>query len=306
MSDSEDEDIKRAIALSLQQEASSTPAGSTPGAAVNLISSDEDEDDLDAPLRIHKQKQKQPQLTKVIYLSDDEPDPVTVSKEGTKRVHSPSNTQPSIDPDNSSKPRPQPAPSALLGLDRKQMEAERLARAQKKKQEDEEQLSRKRKASTSLVPPSDQEGRIVEAKFWRQSQPTLQGKEAKDTTFLTDLTSKAKSPKVSTTPTLPKVMSFKEQQALQAPGIQYPDGVVKRTWVKGFPREDDIKIEDVFQKDDLELAVLSSFQVDPDWVADKLIEGTRVVWVLQAKDDDEVSAILTSQLSHSEEVSVTP
>lgn len=88
----------------------------------------------------------------------------------------------------------------------------------------------------------------------------------------------------------PGVLSFKQQQALQTSGIQYPDGVVKRTWLRGCPEEEDtIKIEEVFQKDDLELAVLSTFQVDPDWVSTKLLDKTKVIWILSARDDAEVS-----------------
>jgi len=35
---------------------------------------------------------------------------------------------------------------------------------------------------------------------------------------------------------------------------------VKKTAAQGCPREDDITIEEVFQKDDLELAILSAFR----------------------------------------------
>lgn len=73
-------------------------------------------------------------------------------------------------------------------------------------------------------------------------------------------------------------------------GVQYPDGVIKKTWVHGCRRDgDDIKIEEVLQKDDITLAVLGAFQVDGDWVKGKLNEGTRVYWVLQAKTNFEVS-----------------
>lgn len=65
---------------------------------------------------------------------------------------------------------------------------------------------------------------------------------------------------------------------------------MKKTWVQGCPRQgDDIKIEEVFQKADLDLAVLSAFQVNPDWVERKLNEKTKIVWVIQSKDEAEVS-----------------
>ncbi|KAI1478707.1 phospholipase D/nuclease [Daldinia eschscholtzii] len=52
--------------------------------------------------------------------------------------------------------------------------------------------------------------------------------------------------------------------------LPYPKGTVKKTWAKGFPRKDDIKIEEVLQKDELELAVISSFQWDEQWMLSKI------------------------------------
>ncbi|KAF5619423.1 Tyrosyl-DNA phosphodiesterase 1 [Fusarium tjaetaba] len=53
--------------------------------------------------------------------------------------------------------------------------------------------------------------------------------------------------------------------------VPYPKGAIKRTWAKGYPRtSDDIKIEEVFQKDKLELALLSSYQWDDEWLMSKI------------------------------------
>jgi len=41
--------------------------------------------------------------------------------------------------------------------------------------------------------------------------------------------------------------------------LEYPRGAVKKTWAFGYPRENDIKIEEVLQKDKLKVAVLSAF-----------------------------------------------
>ena len=69
-------------------------------------------------------------------------------------------------------------------------------------------------------------------------------------------------------------------------GLQFPSGVVKKTWALGFPREDDIKIEEVLQRSDLQLAVLSSFQWDIDWLFSKLDrKKTKAILVMQAKED---------------------
>ncbi|KAI6779187.1 uncharacterized protein J7T54_000333 [Emericellopsis cladophorae] len=53
--------------------------------------------------------------------------------------------------------------------------------------------------------------------------------------------------------------------------LQFPRGVVKKTWAYGYPRSaDDIKIEEILQKDRLELALLSSFQWDDAWLMSKI------------------------------------
>ncbi|KAJ4028328.1 hypothetical protein NW752_000585 [Fusarium irregulare] len=53
--------------------------------------------------------------------------------------------------------------------------------------------------------------------------------------------------------------------------LPYPKGTIKRTWAKGYSRtSEDIKIEEIFQKDKLELALLSSYQWDDEWLVSKL------------------------------------
>lgn len=73
--------------------------------------------------------------------------------------------------------------------------------------------------------------------------------------------------------------------------VPFPDGVVKRTWARGYPRSpDDMKIEEVFQKDQLELAVLSSFQWDDEWMLSKLnMSKTKLLIIAFAADDAQVS-----------------
>lgn len=72
-------------------------------------------------------------------------------------------------------------------------------------------------------------------------------------------------------------------------GVQFPLGVVKKTWAQETPREDDIKIEEVLQISTLEHAVLGAYQVDTDWLLTKMSPFTKVIWVLQAKTEAEVS-----------------
>jgi hypothetical protein len=87
---------------------------------------------------------------------------------------------------------------------------------------------------------------------------------------------------------LPEVLSYKQQQDLLAPGIHFPDGVVRKTWAYGFPRQNDIKIEEVLQKDDLELAVLSAYLWDDEWILRKInMRKTKVICVVQAESEEQ-------------------
>ncbi|KAG9252779.1 ubiquitin interaction domain-containing protein [Emericellopsis atlantica] len=69
--------------------------------------------------------------------------------------------------------------------------------------------------------------------------------------------------------------------------LQFPRGVVKKTWAYGYPRlGDDIKIEEVLQKDRLELALLSSFQWDDAWLMSKIDTGkTKLVLLAYAQNE---------------------
>ena len=66
----------------------------------------------------------------------------------------------------------------------------------------------------------------------------------------------------------------------------FSTGTVKKTWVLGHERAgDDIKIEEIMQKDDLQTAILSSFQWDITWLLTKVdMERSKVTLVMQAKD----------------------
>jgi hypothetical protein len=75
--------------------------------------------------------------------------------------------------------------------------------------------------------------------------------------------------------------------------VPFPHATVKRTWARGYSRtSDDIKIEEVFQKDQLLLAVLSSFQWDEEWMISKLdMSKTKVLLMAFAADDAQKSAM---------------
>ena len=111
------------------------------------------------------------------------------------------------------------------------MEAERLARNAKRKAPDsaQEGQDRSQRAKTGSSPPGQAQGATVSGFATRS---------------------------------LPGGLAVHDQAAAATAdqtGLRFPQGVVKRTWASGFPRTaDDISIEEVLQKADLELAVISS------------------------------------------------
>ncbi|KAF4472289.1 Tyrosyl-DNA phosphodiesterase 1 [Fusarium albosuccineum] len=76
------------------------------------------------------------------------------------------------------------------------------------------------------------------------------------------------------------------ESSLPSP-LPFPNGAVKRTWARGYPRtSEDIKIEEVFQRDKLELAVLSSYQWDDEWLMSKIDpRKTKLLLVAYAADE---------------------
>ncbi|KAL1982854.1 hypothetical protein VTN96DRAFT_854 [Rasamsonia emersonii] len=160
----------------------------------------------------------------------------------------------------------------LLGIDRKKQEQERLARVAK------------RKAEQSIPPPpASRESKIARPNTSLPSDRNL-GQPLSTATL-------GPSSTQSSSPLARQAPAEKEKPAnatpSSIPSIQFPKGVVKKTWVFGCPRKgDDIKIEEVFQRSDLELAILSAFQWDMEWLFSKLDTArTRFLLVMQAKEE---------------------
>ncbi|OAQ95840.1 hypothetical protein LLEC1_00249 [Akanthomyces lecanii] len=82
-----------------------------------------------------------------------------------------------------------------------------------------------------------------------------------------------------------------EQGSLQA---RYPQGIVRRTWTHGYARtSDDITIEEILQKEHLQLALLSSFQWDEEWLLSKLnVSKTRVLLVAFAASEEQMVFVI--------------
>ncbi|RAH77551.1 tyrosyl-DNA phosphodiesterase [Aspergillus japonicus CBS 114.51] len=237
--DGDDADLRAAIAASLvgiRNSADEPPSRRRQQAVVDLTGETESESDNDV-VPIY------PKSRSVIGSeTDDEADEdmkraIALSLQESKGVQDPSASP--------------PTPIGIFGLDRKQMEQERLARLAKRKAAD----------TSSLNERESKSSKIEAAPTPRVSKP-VQGSGNASVTIAS-------------------------AGALTSSPLQYPEGVVRKTWASGFPRQgDDIKIEEVLQKSDLELAVLSSFMWDLDWLFSKTdTRSTRFLLMMQAKDD---------------------
>ena len=157
----------------------------------------------------------------------------------------------------------------ILGLDRKRMEQERLARSNRKRQR-------------SISPPPlrrDQDrpkkGAMREVIDLEADSETLPLRNSTLKSLLNDASRNIfENAQGKTTLVQPDKFA----------SLRYPKGAVKKTWAFGHPRENDIKIEEVLQKDKLKVAVLSAFDWDIDWVLSKLnTQTTKMIFVMQAK-----------------------
>nr|KMM63835.1 hypothetical protein CPAG_00189 [Coccidioides posadasii RMSCC 3488] len=165
---------------------------------------------------------------------------------------------------------------SLRGMDRKKQEEERLAR-----------LAKKRKAEdVSLAESPARQAKVVKSAPIDLTEESNQQNHAKAVA--------ASKPLASNTPD---------------PSLQFPNGAIKKTWAFNYPREDDIKFEEVVQKDDLELAVLSSFQWNMDWLFTKFnVKKTRFLLVMGHKYEEELLFLidLPRKILGSQEKTSTP
>jgi hypothetical protein len=69
--------------------------------------------------------------------------------------------------------------------------------------------------------------------------------------------------------------------------VQYPKGAIKRTAATQYPRTDDITIDEVLQADSVNIAVISSFMWDSEWLQRKLNPlKVKQIWIMNAKGQD--------------------
>ncbi|KAL2785476.1 tyrosyl-DNA phosphodiesterase-domain-containing protein [Aspergillus keveii] len=246
--DSEDEALRAAIAASLEdvQAPAQTQANNNVKSVVDLTG-DSDDDDVMPTFPISKSVIGSETSRDVSVLDDAEDEDedleraIALSLQAAGGQDNPrveAITVPPVKEQTQAKDEVLPENSAqlFLSLDRKKMEAERLARLAKRKAED--------------GPGPDQRN--------------------------------VKQPRIEA-----PVQHTQASGPSSAPSIQFPDGTVKKTFAFGYRRtHEDIKIEEVLQKSNLELAVLSSFMWDMEWLFSKVdLRNTRFIMVMQAKDD---------------------
>lgn len=146
----------------------------------------------------------------------------------------------------SSNPKQSFSAGGFLGLDRKQMEEERLARMKRRHEEISPPLSTRR------VRSSPKSG---------ESQPF-----------------KSSSPR--------SILDLNSPNSLSL-SPKFPTPTVRKTWCFGHPRSDppnDIKLEELIDRTNLQACILSSFIWDFDWLFSKFeTKRTKFLLVMQAK-----------------------
>ncbi|KAJ4398023.1 hypothetical protein N0V85_006387 [Neurospora sp. IMI 360204] len=261
---SDDEALRVAIALSLGQDPFKPQTGGKSSATIDLTQDDEDNGESQSNTTVESQP-----------VAKD-----TKSSQTSKQASTTSAQASSV--------------SALFGLDRKKMEEERLAR-----------LKNKRPASSALESPSPTTARPQQRlKMSSSSYKKTTGPQTIADLLLpeSDEDETASSQGSNSPPVTGRMVKAGKQQAKPSEAVQgkaataaaatvnqsstagrtssgsrpkielpFPKGAVKKTWVRGQARKgDDITIEEVFQKDKLQLAVLSTFILDEAWLFDKL------------------------------------
>lgn len=163
----------------------------------------------------------------------------------------------------------------MLGIDRKKMEEERLARLKKRKAGPANLNSHTHDGHELDLPPA-QRPRLMNG--------------------VRSLPGHSTGTPGMSQPSLPSAISSlnsnsNASKGVSEAGLAYAKGTVRRTRALGYARrDDDITIDEVLQRDSLELAVLSSFQWDEDWLMSKLNLGkTKVLLIAYAENEETVS-----------------
>lgn len=178
----------------------------------------------------------------------------------------------------------------LKQLDRKQLEAERLARQEARKRQFSsapsnqysERPSKKARTESEVIdltsPP--RLGHLNSA-----SAPTPRGLQTLPSALGNAL------PTTGAVPAPRQIGSFSSaSSSRRVTEPQYLDGAIKRTWAFGCPRDNDIKIEEVLQGADLNSLLVSTWNFNTEWWKEKIdLEATKQTWIISAVNDEQVS-----------------
>lgn len=207
-------------------------------------------------------------------------------------------------------------PTGILGMDRKKMEEERIARQIKRKADDfvpetndlgndQHRADRTSLSGAQLSEPSHPPTKVRKIDPDPQSNPesreplpkarksdsALESGGGESSSFSVSSSRTASNPNICGRPDSNhydcNIKPFARSMA------QFPLGAVKRTAIGRAARsKDDITIEEVLQRGDLELAVLSSFLWDMEWLFTKMDTfNTRFILMMHAKEQSTVRSI---------------
>ncbi|KAI6890358.1 phospholipase D/nuclease [Hortaea werneckii] len=211
---------------------------------------------------------------------------------------------------NEEAPVPSASATGLAGLDRRAMEQERLARQKARTAG----LKRERSISPRELSDARKAPKVEETTFDLPSGARLNFLSTAINGQQTSRKSASANLATDRHKSLPAAIKAEEEedaikqetpspsQPANPGSLQYPHGVVKKTWAFGHPRHNDIKLEEVLEPQTLRTAVLSAFQWDTDWVLSKLktpLKGgkTKCVFIMQAKQESERKEIQTQAAS---------
>ena len=227
-SSDDDEELKMALALSMQQSSPKTHQVGAAKDAIDLTSdSDEEDEDMKRALALSLRENERPQVS-MQEANGASLQPSASNKHVKSEEPAPTKTHPLSSEHSGTAAR-------IFGLDRKAMEAERLARLGKRKRDPSPERPSKQIATTTSLQPT---------------QP-----------------------------------ASTNQSTAKSTALQYPEGVIKRTFAIKYPRTNDITIDEVLQALTVDIAVISAFMWDAEWLWKKLSPvKTKQIWIMNVKD----------------------
>jgi len=183
-----------------------------------------------------------------------------------------------------------PAMTGTGGLDRKAIEQERLARHASRKRE--RPISPPPISRASKVQRTSAESNPV-SRDTNDAQPVSSVSEPSSSFFRQHESSSA-SQNERLLQSLKQPDSDRAIHPSQIEGLQYPRGVVKKTWAFRCERDgSEIKIEEVLERRTLQKAVLSAFCWDSEWLLGKIdFPRTKLIFVMQGKTAEERQRLL--------------